>query len=276
MNEDLFIQECSQKAYPKLFHQNKERIIFEFCYLYKNVEYKTEELADALNFRHFNDGQREITPVRVSQLRTKVAKRLLEEFEDEMIADGVKIEKIEDGCQGAGNPLEKPWRIAFDWLWECKFPRWEVDLALNTLIDSVDSHPDWIDFRSIDVDQNRAFTVTPRPQSPNPKIKVNIPYFMSIKFPSPKGYFLLFNRGFVTRLCICPSLYAAPNNQVVEEYMLLPQDNAEGKDIIFSEIGKEEFIGVQVDKPLTLQWLNSNKEELLPTLTLERIESFVG
>lgn len=253
MNEELFIQECSQKAYPKLFHLNKEKIIFEFCYLYKNIEYKTEELAVALNFRYFNDGQREITPVRVSQLRTKVALRLLEEFEAEMIADGVKIEKIKDGCKGGGNRLDKPWRIVFDWLWQCKFPRWGVDLALKSLIDNADKCSDWIDFRSVDTNHDRAFTVTPRPKSPTPKVTAGSPYFMSIKLPNPKGYFFLFNRGFVTRLCICPSLYISPDNQVVEECMLFPRDNADAENIVFDEVGKEEFIGIQIDKPLTLQ-----------------------
>ena len=93
-NKESFIQKCSQKLYPKSFARNKEKIVFEFCYLPNNIENTTEELAETLNYRYFDGGQRKITPVRVSQLRTDVAKRIVEEFEDEMIADGVKLKKL--------------------------------------------------------------------------------------------------------------------------------------------------------------------------------------
>ena len=273
-DEQLFIQEISQKLYPEGRYQIKEKLIFEVCYAPENMGLPTEELAEYLNNRYFDDGQRQITAARVSQLRTVVAKRLLEEFQDEMIADKVEVEKITDGGRGGSKPHEKPYRIAGDWLWRCKFSRWVVDLALKPIIPDADKCSGWIDFIPVD---NCSRGIVPPPSPTKPKIKVNTSYFMSIRLPNPKGYFLLLNRGLITRYCICPSLYIAPNNEFDRDgQLLMPQETATAKDIQFNEVGKEDFIGIVVDRSLNKNWLQPNNNEQLPTLNLERITKLIS
>ena len=234
----------------------------------------TKELANYLEMRYPEETGEFITTTRVSQLRTDVAKKLVKQFEAEMVADEIAVEDINNSNKGGLCSEKRPYRIAADWLWNYQYQRWLVDRALQPLIAGAAPDSDWIAFEL--VKGERALKPgTPRPKPPPPSIPLKVPFCVSIKLPKPEGYFLLLNRGFVTRLILCPSVGIAPSPQISGQEILMPQEDAQLENIYFDERGKEEFIGIFVDSSLDLDWLKPNQQDSIPICTPERINELL-
>ncbi len=261
-DEQLFGEEISKLLYPQ-GNSQIEKDCFEVFYNKENERKSTENFRRLLNKKKSINGTIPST-TRVTQLRTDITKKIKQTFESEMKADIQERIELIPGRRGHPERGNAPHEVASDWLWNYKYPRWLVDRGLQSLIAGAKKNSEWIDFKSID-SSNRLPGGHRRSQ---PTIDLNTPSFMSIKLPKSEGYFLLLNRGFVTRLFFCPSQDYAPNTKIDKEEMLIPQEDAECLDIFFDEIGKEEFIGIWVNKDLKLPW---GQEELLPECTPERI-----
>ena len=160
-----------------------------------------------------------------------------------MIADGIAVEDISNSVKGGSSAEKRPYRIAANWLWNYQYRRWLVDRALQPLIADAAPDSDWIAFEPVEGD--RALTGEERPKPSQPSIPLKVHSCISIKLPKPEGYFLLLNRGFVTRLILCPSLGIAPSSQVSSQEILMPQEDAQLQNIYFDERGKEEKEGEQ-------------------------------
>ncbi|MGK7878261.1 MAG: hypothetical protein AB4426_34645 [Xenococcaceae cyanobacterium] len=268
-DEQLFMEEMSKLLYPQS-HSKIKKDCFEVLYNKENEGKSTGEFMNLLNQKERLNCTIH-SDTRVTQLRTDVAKKIKQSFEPEMRADiGERVDLI-PGKKGRSEKGNAPHEVASHWLWDYKYPRWVVDRGLQSLIVGADKRSDWIDFKAID--SHCALTGNRRPLPVQPTIELNTPSFMSIKLPNPWGYFLLLNRGFVQRLFLCPSLDVAPTNQVDGEEMLMPQKDAGLENIFFNEIGKEEFIGIWVEKQLNLPWVQS---ESLPSCTPERINHLLS
>ncbi len=269
-DEQLFREEISKRLYPQ-GNSQIEKNCFEVFYNQENERKSTENLRRLLNKENILNGTITST-TRVTQLRTDITKKIKQTFESEMKADIQERIELIPGRQGHPEKGNAPHEVASDWLWNYKYPRWLVDRGLQSLIARAKKNSDWINFIPID-ESNKGIKGHPRPQPSQPTIKLESSSFMSIKLPKSEGYFLLLNRGFVTRFFLCPSQDYAPNTKIDEEEMLIPQEDAECVNIFFDEIGKEEFIGIWVNKDLKLPW---GQEESLPECTPERINHLLA
>ena len=275
IDEEFFIKEISIILYPQVTYEF-EKACFEVLYNQENVGKRRADLITKLNKKKsINDSIKSNT--RVSQIGTNIAGKIKQTFGGEMNVDiPDRINRIpnpdEPGKPGHPPKGNSPHEVASDWLWNYKYPRWLVDRGLDSLIADADKRSDWIDFNPIDEDCRGAHGHR-RPQTSQRTIKLNTPFFMSIKLPNPDGYFWLLNRGFVTRSFFCPSLDFAPTNKVDGEEILIPHKDAECLDIFFDETGQEEFIGIWVDKELNLPWV---QEESFPRCTPERINHLLA
>lgn len=270
-NEQLFLEEISTLLYPQ-GNSQFEKDCFEVFYSKEYEGKKRAELLFLLNRKKSINGT--IPSVeRVSQLKKDQAKKIKETFEAEMKAD---IEEDFNSIQGNGKGHPRkgkaPHEIAFNWLWNYKYPRGLVDRELQYLIGAADKHSDWINFIPIN-ESNKGINGHRRPQPSQPTINLETSSFMSINLPKSEGYFLLLNRGFVTRVFLCPSGDFAPTNKVDGEEMLIPQKDARNEDLFFDKIGQEEFIGIWADQDLNLPWV---EEESLPSCTPKRINNLLA
>ncbi len=129
-------------------------------------------------------------------------------------------------------------------------------------------HLRWIEFFPVESNNRMPMRVS-SPSPLNRNLKKGILYKVKIKLNVLGYYFLLLNRGLnnqgiiVSRYLVIPSLDFAPN-PLLEAIDLIPQQNAKFEGIEFDAEGKEEYIGILLDKTLDLPWLNPTPKH--PTL----------
>ncbi|WP_336622324.1 hypothetical protein [Chlorogloeopsis sp. ULAP01] len=102
---------------------------------------------------------------------------------------------------------------------------------------------------------------------PKETIPINTPLSLKINLDCPGSYLLLFNRGQdkqgnITKYLVTPSQAFAPSYQLLEKSILIPQQDAilYEDGIEFDAEGKEEYIGIVIDNPLNLPWLNPDTD----------------
>jgi hypothetical protein len=87
---------------------------------------------------------------------------------------------------------------------------------------------------------------------------------------------LLLNRSQQGQILLCPSSAYAPNAIVEKSPIWLPQKDAWAGDseekFVFGEVGKEEFLAIVLEKPLSLPWLTPHEDEALPEWNAERMK----
>jgi len=126
----------------------------------------------------------------------------------------------------------------------------------------------------------QAGTKAPSLRLPSPKIKPTIPaneeLWMAIDIECPNYQLLLFNRSQQGKFLLCPSFGYAVNAIIEKSPFLLPEsDSLAGKTeqkFIFEETGKEEFLAIALEKPLSLPWLIPCEDDALPEWNAERIK----
>jgi hypothetical protein len=96
------------------------------------------------------------------------------------------------------------------------------------------------------------------------KIALNVPSIIGLDLPYPGQSLLLFNRGRDTRYCLCPYRAFAPQNELQNGLVWLPQEGADFGQITFDSAGKEEFLAIVLQKPLSLSWLDMKGENIAP------------
>ena len=202
----------------------------------------------------------------------EVINKIARTFRDELEQDSITQEDfgIRREQRMAGRPLlsQAPsWMVAYRWLWGKKYPRWQEDYIWESWKQQAVFNKKWISFSNKEKSKSMSrgfFVASPNPLK-TPSLPVNQALQMVISIDFPKKYLLLLNRGRddqnqETRHLVCPSQAFAPNWQLLEPITLMPQPGAMCQDIQFDAVGKEEFIGILVDEPLDLPWLNPNPE----------------
>jgi tetratricopeptide (TPR) repeat protein len=127
--------------------------------------------------------------------------------------------------------------------------------------------------------RTKALILPPPPplvQKMMPTIPANQSVWMVIDLPFQNYQLLLLNRSQQGQALLCPSSAYAPNAIVDKSPILLPQKDAWAGDgeekFVFGEVGKEEFLAIVLEKPLSLSWLTPREDEALPEWNVERMK----
>lgn len=200
----------------------------------------------------------------IAQHIAAVIQKIYKTYQKEMEQDGI-IKGQLMVIRGGGRQGENaPWRIVYKWLWETKYYRWLQDYIWDSWKDKAQNNIAWMEFCRPAEYPSKGMKV-PQPL-PKETIPINTPLSLKINLDSPGSYLLLFNRGLddrgnTTKYLVTPSQAFAPSYQLVEKSILLPLEDAMLQDMDFDAVGKEEYIGIVIDKALTLPWLNPYPEE---------------
>ena len=200
----------------------------------------------------------------ISEQVAAIIQKIYKIYQEEMQQDGITKEQLK-GKRGGGGGRNAPWKIVFRWLWNLKYPRWSQDYIWDSWKNRAENSRDWIQF-SDRTDGSKALVV-PSPQ-PKETLPFNTPLDLAIDLDRPGSYILLFNRGQnkdtkeVSKYLFAPSQAFAPSYEIKSEVTMMPQqDSMMYQDgIKFNAEGKEEYLGILIDAPLDLPWLDPDPE----------------
>jgi hypothetical protein len=141
--------------------------------------------------------------------------------------------------------------------------------------------PNWLQFFTEEEIAALSANRIVKRQTPPPSVQKIMPTISAHKSLGPainleltNYQLLLFNRSGQEQCLLCPSSCYAPNSIMEESAILLPQKNSwadENKHNFEFNTGKEEFLAIVLEKPLSLPWLTPCPEEELPEWNAERI-----
>lgn len=206
----------------------------------------------------------------INECIKQVIKKINHSFRNELERAGITSEQIgispNKSIKGRKpGQKESPWQVVYQWLWDIKYPSWSEKYMWDSWKKKGQNNPNsqWIQFNLQPEYASKAIKI-PKPLSKK-NLPINTPLNLKIDLDSPGSYLLLFNYGFdneghKTKYLIVPSQAFAPNYQLTNKITLMPQQGAMCEDIQFDAVCKEEYIGILVDEPLDLPWLNPNPE----------------
>jgi tetratricopeptide (TPR) repeat protein len=146
------------------------------------------------------------------------------------------------------------------------------------------SPPNWLQFLTEEemasVQRGTRSLILPTPPPSVQKNTLTIPanqsLWMVLDLEFHNSQLLLLNRSQHGQALLCPSSAYAPNHIIENPPILLPQKDAlagkSNEKFVFEEVGKEEFLAIVLEKPLSLHWLTPREEEALPEWNAERIK----
>ncbi|MEA5538121.1 hypothetical protein VB834_03645 [Limnoraphis robusta Tam1] len=168
------------------------------------------------------------------------------------------------------------WREVYQWLWQYKFPRWELDhLFWEPLKQQIDDE-NWIQIQPETV-RNWELPELPEPEP----LPVGEPLFITIKLPPESRYLLLLHRGLTQRCFLCPSMVFAPEYRADENVIRLPQPESywyqqKKMGIRLTTPGTDGYIAIALKEALDFDWLKPTKQELILNWTSDRMEQLLG
>lgn len=262
--EREYLEYISKQIFPGNVPPELQYETFKERFYPNNYTLKSIEIAKGLSQRHKQDYESGI-----NQYIKEVIKKIYRVFREELAQDGITEQELGLGKGTPGRKTsntESPWRIAYKWLWEKKYYCWLQDYIWNDWQQRAPHNVDWIEF--CDRPSEYASKGMKIPQAlPKESLPINTPLSLKINLDSSGSYLLLFNRGLdnqgnITRYLVTPSQAFAPIYQLAEKTILIPQQNAMLYDdgIEFDTVGKEEYIGIVIDKALNLPWLNPDPQ----------------
>ena len=254
--EEIALQIFPGNAPPKIQYQT-----FIYRFERENYSLKNTEIGKMLSETLGGDCESG-----VNQFIKEVIKKLYRVYQDELAHDGIFEEHLGlfKSKQGRkANVQCSPWRAAYKWLWEDKYPRWQEDYIWTSWRKRSPNNSQWIQFSEPTPRYN--FTrsmVLPEPQAKE-SIPLNTPLQLEINFDleTERSYFLLFNRGsnaegqVTSKYLVAPSQAFFPSYLLMERTISMPQVNAMCDDIRFDAVGKEEYLAIVFDEALSLPWL---------------------
>ncbi len=236
---------------------------FEVCYDSNKKGLNTKTLLEELNSLERLNGT--ITSsTRLYQLRTDVAKKIKNKFETEMRADIPKmVDLIDTGRPGTKPTGKAPHEVASHWLWNYKFPRWQIDWNWNSLRQKAEQNnkecnEEWIWFTEFN--GNRKIVMPEPSKRKRPTVKVNTPYLMYVDLKYSGRYLLLLNRG-EERYVLCPSKAVSPDWRLSGNLMVMPQVGAMLEDIRFDSPGTEELLAIVMEQDFDFPGLVTSEEK---------------
>jgi len=163
------------------------------------------------------------------------------------------------------------WQQVYQWLWDCKFARWQLDRQFWELLKEKVDVLDWI---KIGPEREKNWELLQLPEAE--PLRVGEPLWISIQLPPAYRYLLLLNRGLNMRCFLCPSYIFAPEYQVAENLMILPQRESfwyqqKKSGMRLTMPGTEEDIAIALKEALDFDWLNPTRKELVLNWTSDRL-----
>lgn len=259
-----YLEYISQQIFPGNVRPEFQYWTFIERFNPNNFDIKSTEIAEALEHR---EGKESYTSGFNQHLK-EVIKKINRQFPDELERDGVTQQHLGLGQKGnPGRPTsnaKSPWQTAYQWLWEIKYYRWLQDYIWENWKQRAPTNVEWIQFCDRPPEYAAKGMKIPQPL-PKQTIPINTPLSLRINLDSLGSYLLLFNRGSdergnTTQYLVTPSQAFAPSYQLVEKSTLIPRQDAMCQDIQFDTVGKEEYIGIIIDKAVNLPWLNPDPE----------------
>ncbi|MFB2897819.1 hypothetical protein ACE1CI_33295 [Aerosakkonemataceae cyanobacterium BLCC-F50] len=209
-----------------------------------------------------------------------VVQAMVNLYKEEMEKHEVNIDILLNGKQGQRGT----WRKAYDWLWNHKYLRWLDANSWEILQEKAKFTANWLQFLTgkemVSVQRGTRALILPPPPPSVQKITPTIPakesLWMVINLELNNYQLLLLNRSQQGQCLLCPSSAYAPNSIIEKPPILLPQKNAwagnSNEKFVFGEVGKEEFLAIMLEKPLSLPWLTPREDEALPEWNAKRIK----
>ncbi|NEO91481.1 MAG: hypothetical protein F6K56_15065 [Moorea sp. SIO3G5] len=258
--QQQFIEYIADHIFPISKSSEPQKLCFQLRFSPENWQEENVEIA-----RKIKKELKAFDKKSINGTLAEVLKKLKNQFGEEMAKHGINWE------HKRGRPADEgqsPWRIAYGWLWEQKFPYWQMDGLWQTLITKATSPSYWLRFTP---DPNYRGMVGPRRKKP--VIVVDVPYSMHVELDCDQQHLLLLNRGLDTNYVVCPSQAFAPLNRLKDKKILMPQLGATyyNEKIRFDSTGQEEFLAIVLDDSLDFPWLTPNEDDPFPIWDPERL-----
>ncbi|NEO21591.1 MULTISPECIES: hypothetical protein [unclassified Moorena] len=263
--QQQFLAEIADQIFPISKTSETQKVCFQLRFSPDNWQEENVEIARKMDTKlgAFNEQS-------INATLAEVLKKLKKQFREEMAKHGVNWEHKRGR---PGDEKQSPWRIAYGWLWEHKFPYWQMDWLWQDLIKKAASPSHWLRFTPDPT--LRGLVVPPGNRDEPPVIGCNIPYYIHVELDCDQQHVLLLNRGLEdSNYVVCPSQAFAPLNRLQDKKILMPQLGATyyNEKIRFNSTGQEEFLAIVLDDSLDLPWLTPNQKEAAPKLNPKRLK----
>ncbi len=270
--QDLFLQhvkqECWLSALNRKERREREQVCFPLRFHPHNWQLTHRDIAAKMKENPDLKGE---FGTSIDTTIKNVVADIVQQYRTEMEADKVNLEDVLRSPRGT---KFSPWGEVYQWLWEFQFPRWQMDYIWHSWKEKAVRKDDWIWFSQPGEEIHKAMKVPPKKEQP--KIKVDTPLYLNLNLKYPNRYLLLLNRGLDTNTnyVVCPSQAFAPQFQLSEDIILMPQERAMLQEIEFDAAGKEEYLAIVTDSSLigsstpeeaSFSWLVPREEDPAPS-----------
>lgn len=266
-----FLDEIANSVFTKdpTGEQTRIETIFRERFSPENISAQNKDLKSYQNYTRFQNA-----------LAKDVIPRIYKAYELEINSDvkslqekdNINVERWTNNEKGKG----EVWKEVFRWLWQYKFPRWELDHLFWEPLKQQVNDENWIKIRPETV-RNWELLELPEPEP----LPVGEPLFITIKLPPESPYLLLLHRGITQRCFLCPSYIFAPEYRADENVIRLPQSESywyqqKKIGIRLTTPGTDGYIAIALKEALDFDWLKPTKQELIPNWTSDRMEQLLG
>ncbi|OLT68941.1 hypothetical protein BI334_31520 [Moorena producens 3L] len=136
--QQQFIEYIADQIFPISKRSETQKLCFLLRFSPENWQEENVDIARKMDEKlgGFNEQS-------INATLAEVLKKLKKQFGEEMNKNGVNWENKR------GRPADdkqSPWRIAYGWLWDHKFPYWQMDGLWQTLIKKAASPSHWLRF----------------------------------------------------------------------------------------------------------------------------------
>lgn len=269
--KDKFIEEIANSLFPDQTPAPEEhRYLFRLRfhpdnYQFKNNLGKDDEPTIARfikqEFNYLPDIQRRLADV---------IGEVVNQYQVELDSD----KQESQSWSNAGRGKRGIWREVYRWLWDYKFPRWQLDNSYWEPLKQQVDDKNWIQIKP---ETEKNWELPPEPEP----LPVGEPLFITIKLPPESRYLLLLHRGLTQRCFLCPSYVFAPEYRADENVVRLPQSESywyqqKKMGIRLTTPGTDEYIAIALKEALDFDWLKPTRQELIPNWTSDRMDQLLG
>ena len=267
MMETEFLEDFSQSLFPEKVNgdADKYRCFFRLRFDGKNYDLENKNskcdnilsLMEKENFYHSD----------IQRTQKTVIEEIVNQYKLELESD----KQDSHSWINVGPGQRGIWKQVYNWLWKYKFPRWELDRRFWEPLKHKTTGLDWIKILSKIDERNLEIPVI-EPET----LLVDEPLWISIQLPLEYDYLLLLYRGLTQQCFLCPSYIFAPEYQLSENKILIPQmesfwyqKNKDGMKL--TTPGNQEFVAIALKEVLDFDWLKPRQEEPVVGWTSDRL-----
>lgn len=277
--QNIFLENMAIKANIKPYSMQHDVLMWRFSPEFRGFRSKAKNCENSMSHL-IKTRYSEKSVTSIDATISKVKNKLCNAFAQELEESGISLDSLKRK-KGKGRPSDdesSPWKIMFNWLWREKYPLWMENYVWNSFVQLAQQNhlavlnPEWITFNPINIDGSKGGLDLEDEFEESNQIPIDTDLALQINIDQPDKYLLLIysgakNDGTIQKVLISPSRHFAPDCQLEEGGMLLPQHGAKKKKgFNFKIASTDEYIGILVNKPLDLPWLT-------PVPTISKLET---